>query len=82
MNEQPKPGIKTSEFWITVALIAIAAIAAMVPSDTMVGKIAAAILAAAAVFGYNVSRGLVKAANEKESGNLYTHVDITMFVQW
>jgi len=61
---EPKPGPKTTEFWVTVALIVLATIAGMIPADSPWGKIIAAILAGSAVLGYNVSRGLVKANNK------------------
>ena len=51
-----KPGWKTTEFWLTV----LAMVGAYLPGDEFPSKIVMAILAGAAVFGYNVSRGLVK----------------------
>lgn len=61
-----KPGHKTSEFWITVALTALATVAMMLPEELLASKIILGILAGASVFGYNVSRGMVKRGNGGE----------------
>jgi len=66
---EPKPGPKTTEFWITVALIVLATIAGMIPTESPWSKIIAAILAGAAVLGYNVSRGIVKSNSSSKNSD-------------
>lgn len=64
----PKPGYKTTEFWMSIAahVIGIAVIAGgvtEVQGETMVSQgqvIAGALVNLAAAFGYNITRGMAK----------------------
>ncbi len=60
-----KSGVKTTEFWITLVLVVLGAVlaAGLLPEDSAAARIVGAILAAAASFGYSVSRGLAKQKN-------------------
>lgn len=53
-------GHKTTEFWLTLVLTALAAVSGMLPEGTPESRIVLAILAGASVFGYSVSRGIAK----------------------
>lgn len=56
-----KPGIKTSEFWISFLVTVTGSLLATgVLGEGDVSKVAGAILAAFSVLGYGVSRGMVK----------------------
>ena len=56
-----KPGWKTSEFWLTLAAQALAAVAASgMPSDSKVVQIAGLGLSALTMLGYQSSRAKVK----------------------
>ena len=62
MNDEVKPGWKTSEFWLTIIAGAVSAVFAsgLVETGTVIEKalgIAAIVLAS---LGYSVSRGLAK----------------------
>jgi hypothetical protein len=66
----PKPGIKSTEFYITAALTIVGAIMALLPANggadgepttlEIIRQICGAILAAGAAGGYTISRGLAK----------------------
>lgn len=70
MNDTPKPGVWTTEFWLTLATTIIGALAAsgVIPqadADPMTsasGKIIAGVLAAVGLVSYIVSRTMVKKA--------------------
>jgi len=62
LEVEAKPGYKTTEFWLTAAVTLLAAIAGMLPEGTLASQIVLALMAAASVFGYGVSRGMVKAS--------------------
>jgi len=70
---EPKPGLKTSELWLTIIVIAIASIVAGLvtafPNETAV-KIASivvgGIVTALTAAGYIISRTMVKDTVEKE----------------
>lgn len=59
-----KPGYKTTEFWLTLAAVAVGALLAsgVVGDESMVAKIAGVAQATLAQLGYTWSRGSVKAA--------------------
>ena len=58
-----KPGYKSTEFWITAILTAVAAVGGLLPDGSPEAKIVMSILAGAAAFGYTISRGIAKAAD-------------------
>lgn len=60
-----KPGIKTTEFWITMVCMIIGFIleSGVITEGSPAGVIAGAILQAAAAAGYAVSRGKAKSEN-------------------
>ncbi len=72
MSDQPtvKPGIKSTEFYITAVLTVVGAVMALLPPGTegeattleIVRQICGAILAGGASIGYTVSRGKAKGA--------------------
>lgn len=66
----PKPGVTTSEFYISLGVIILGAIvgSGMFTPDSTVSRLIGAILAAAGALGYTVSRGMVKAAAKKAEG--------------
>lgn len=59
----PKPGFKTSEFWLTLAAVAVGAFLASgaLPSEHWAIKLAGVAASALAAAGYSWSRGKVKA---------------------
>ncbi len=62
-----RPGVGTSEWWITVVIVVVAVVAAMIPGDHIAGKICLAVLAGGSVLGYTLGRGYLKG---KAVGNL------------
>jgi len=61
-----KSGVKTSEFWLTMVATLIGAFMAsgMLPENHIALKICGIALAALAMLGYNVSRGIAKIADK------------------
>jgi len=67
-KKDPKPGIRTTEFWITSVVAIVGAIMAFLPVAAeaepttleIVRQIGGIILAAGAAMGYTVSRGMAK----------------------
>ena len=64
-NATTKPGIKTSEFWLTLAanLLGAAVIVGLVPDAGIVFKIVALTTMVLADYGYSSSRAQVKSAS-------------------
>ena len=62
MEEQPKPGIHSSEFYISLAVTILGALMStgVIIPDSTVGKIIGAVLMVAAALGYTASRTLLK----------------------
>ena len=68
-----KPGVKTSEFWVSLAglLGGLAALFGVIPQETVgdlqgaIGQVAGGVIAGLSALGYAMSRGKVK-AGEKE----------------
>jgi len=58
----PKPGYKTTEFWLTVAASAVglAMASGAFPDAGPIGRMLGVMAAALASFGYSVSRGQAK----------------------
>lgn len=59
MNDQPKPGVKTTEFWLALTVVLAGAIAS-VYSDREWAKVAGIIASTLAAAGYGFQRSLVK----------------------
>lgn len=59
MENQQKPGVKTTEFWLALA-VAVAGAVASAYSETDAGRIAGIIASALSAMGYGVSRALTK----------------------
>lgn len=59
-----KPGVKTSELWVTVACVVLGALMAsgVIAEGSQAAQIAGAILAALGAGTYSVSRGMAKSA--------------------
>ena len=68
MEEETKPGYKTTEFWVTVVcqILGILALAGVISPEQNtvladgVTQIVGAVVAALSAFGYSISRGLAK----------------------
>jgi len=62
VRENPKPGYKTSEFWLSLGatLASFVLASGAVPETGVWGQVAALVTAAFAALGYTVSRGLAK----------------------
>lgn len=59
--KQPNPGIKTTEFWLTLAATTIFALSqAGILGDSSVGKVAATLFATLSSLGYMTTRCKVK----------------------
>ncbi len=67
-TDQPRRGIKTSEFWLTLltCALSLAVLAGWVniEGSTTLDKVAGLIVAGLASLGYSVSRGLAKRGAE------------------
>lgn len=63
-----KPGYKTSEFWLTLLanIIGGAIAVGLVPSEGDISKVIALLSLTLATYGYNYSRGIVKAAKSNQ----------------
>lgn len=55
-----KPGLKSTEFWITIFITILGAALALMPEGHWSHGVAGAVLAGLAGMGYSVSRGLAK----------------------
>ena len=55
-----KPGLKSTEFWITICITILGAALALMPEGHWSHGVAGAVLAGLAGMGYSVSRGLAK----------------------
>ena len=57
-----KPGVKSTEFWVTVSLSVLGALMAsgLLAPDGSASQVVGAVISAGAAMGYNVSRGLAK----------------------
>jgi hypothetical protein len=66
----PKPGILTSEAWLSGATAIVGALMAsgIWPTDSIYMKVAGILAAALAAFGYSISRGMTKAAYHAAAG--------------
>jgi uncharacterized membrane protein YcaP (DUF421 family) len=66
----PKPGVATSEFYVSLAVIVLGAIlsSGLFTPESTVSQVIGAILAAAGALGYTVSRAMVKSAAKKAEG--------------
>jgi len=60
MSKLVKPGVKSTEFWITILITILGAGLALMPEGHWSHGVAGAVMAALAGLGYNVSRGLAK----------------------
>jgi hypothetical protein len=59
---EPKPGVKTTEFWLSLLSVLLGAFmgSGLLPGDSPAVRGAGAILAALTALGYSISRGLAK----------------------
>lgn len=66
----PKPGYRTTEFWITIVVAIVGALEStgLFLDDSPVGKGLALISSALVVLGYGISRGIAKGALTKSRG--------------
>ncbi|HMG21730.1 MAG TPA: hypothetical protein VK607_10450 [Kofleriaceae bacterium] len=66
----PKPGVATTEFWLSFAAVVLGAImgAGILPETGWQVQLAGAALAALGALGYTASRGVVKAAAKRAEG--------------
>lgn len=64
-----KPGIQTTEFWITLIVNAAgwSLATGAIPSDHWAAKVAGAVIAGLAAMGYTAARAKLKAATPTES---------------
>lgn len=67
MKDAVKPGWRTSEFWITLTVLIVAAIASSgaVGEESGFGKLLLGVLALAQTLGYTAGRAFVKNAGAK-----------------
>lgn len=61
-DQQPKPGVKTTEFWLTLLSNTIGALLAsnIIPTDSIWMRIAGVVAMAFSTHGYSTSRGRAK----------------------
>lgn len=66
----PKPGIYSSEWWLSLAVVILGAVMAsgLIVEGSWISQLIGALLAAAGAVGYTASRGIVKAAAKKAEG--------------
>jgi len=71
-----KPGIKTSEFWLTLFAQVLGALLAsgVIAPESNWAKVAGAVLMGLTALGYGISRGMAKSPSGSESGRAFLPV--------
>jgi len=62
MADTPKPGVKSSEFWLSLLAVALdaAVVTGLIPTEGTAAKVAATVMIVLAALGYTAARTVAK----------------------